>query len=352
MTERSIKCLNRKITPTRQRSATTGSIHKTEVPPEDTNPWFDMDDRMQNLLRGVVKNASGTLEGKQEEDPLGLPANQRSEELQDPKNMEMVEKGDRKIENEASTKDFEKEKMDERKHRQEFELESDRKESCALVDKFLVTNEKPLALEKSQPLLEPVLSSHEDMLKLFGGPDSINAKAPSYWEAEVSKGITEHARLIKVGIDIPAVWGIEDALQEITADLYITFTWEVEAKREDIWNSVTREFTAPIWKVRLRNGKLISNLRDSLYVDEELSCGNEANGHTTIIQRMTITAHFSQKFDLHRFPFDVQKVGFQIRYWLMPYSYPLGEKRGRLIFYEDIDWNCRVKEDALKPTDE
>jgi len=306
---------------------------------------------MQNLLRGIVKNASGTLDGIHEEAPFGLLANQRSEELQDQKNTEMVEKGDRKIENEDLNKDLAKGKTDERKPRKEFGLESDSEESRASVYK-LVPEEKPQALARTQALLEPVLSSREDMLTLFGGPDSIKTRAPSYWKDEVSKGSTEHARLIKVGIDIPAVWRLEDALQEITADLYITFTWEVEAKRDDIWNSVSREFTAPVWKLRLGNGKFISNLKQSLYVDEFLSCGNEQNGKTTIIQRMTITGHFSQKFDLHRFPFDVQTVGFQIRYWLVPYSYPKGEKEGRLIFFEDIDWKCRVKEGALKPTDE
>jgi len=264
----------------------------------------------------------------------------------------MVDKGDREIENEDLKKDLEQGKTDELKLRKESGLESDSQESCALVYKLVVSKEKLQALAKPQALLQPVLSSREDMLERFGGPDSIKAGAPSYWKDEVRKGCTEPARLIKVGIDIPAVWRIEDALQEITADLYITFTWEVEAKRDDIWNSVSREFTAPVWKLRLGNGKFISNLKESLSMDEFLSCGNEQDGKTTIIQRMTITGHFSQKFDLHRFPFDVQTVGFQIRYWLVPYSYPMGEKEGRLIFFEDIDWKCRVKEGALKPTDE
>jgi len=168
----------------------------------------------------------------------------------------------------------------------------------------------------------------------------------------VNKGRTESARLIMIGIDIPAVWEIEDALQEITADLYITFTWKVEAKRETIWDSKSRIFKKSVWSVRLRYGKLISNLKDSSVLDDELSCGDEENGLTTIIQRITITAKFSQQFDLRRFPFDRQKVGFQIRYWLMPYSLLEDEKRGRLIFYEDNNWQCRVKKHALKPIDE
>jgi len=334
---------------TRSRATTVSLSLKTKVPPEDTNTYFDKNDRMQDLLQRIGKNESGTLECKQLEAPFGLLANQRSEKLQDPKNTEMVEKWDKIIEeNEALKKDLENGKMDERKLRKEFEVESDNEEACALVDKFLVSK------EKSQTLLLPVLSSHEEMLELFGGPDSSSIKpaAPSYWEAEVSKGRTERARLIKVGVDIPAVWGIEDALQEITADLYITFTWEVKAKRDQIWNSVSREFKEPVWKVRLRDGKLISNLKDSIVLSDEISCGNEKSEHTTIIQRITITANFSQNFNLRKFPFDVQKVEFLIRYWLVPYSQQGEVKKERYIFYEDTDWECRVKENALKPSDE
>jgi len=169
----------------------------------------------------------------------------------------------------------------------------------------------------------------------------------------VKNGGTKSARLIRVGIDIPAVWEIEDALQEVTADLYINFTWEVKAERETIWDNATRSFRKPVWRVRVTKGKLISNLKDATVLADELCCGDEKKGLTTIIQRITITAKFSQKFDLRRFPFDKQKVGFQIRYWFMPYSQPSdGEKSGRLIFYEDITWNCRVKKNALKPSDE
>merc|ERR1719320_1479242 len=251
------------------------------------------------------------------------------------------------IENETLMIGLKKGTMDERTLRDAFEVKKEDEKTCELVDKFLLCKESPSAL------LMPVMSSWKEMVGLFGRAGDFTPCAPEYWQEEVIQGRSERARLIKVGIDIPAVWRIEDAKQEITADLYITFTWQVKAQRDEIWDNVSRQFLKPVWKVRLRNGKFISNLKDSTIMNEDISAGNEMDGLTTIIQRITITANFSQKFDLHRFPFDVQKVEFMIRYWLIPYrSKQNGEKRGRLIFYEDIDWECRVKEDALKPSDE
>jgi len=88
---------------------------------------------------------------------------------------------------------------------------------------------------------------------------------------------------------------------------------------------------------------------------EEMSCGDEEkNGLTNIMQRITITAYFSQDFKLRKFPFDEQKIEFILRYWMKPYcdcereGKEVVEKEGRLIFYEDYAWKCRVKKDALK----
>jgi len=312
---------------------------KTEVPAEDTNAYFDENDQMQELLQKRCKYPRSAS-----------PKNEQKEGyefLEDPKIRQIFQNWDTIIDgNKALKDDLRKGKMDERKLREAFSVNVDDAKLVELVDEYLVCKEKP------QALLHPVMSSYEEMVDLFGDHSSIKPAAPGYWKQEVSKGRPERARLIKVGIDIPAVWRIQDALQEITADLYMTFTWKVKAKRDEIWNSVSRKFEAPVWKVRLRNGKFISNLKDYTFIDETISAGNELNGLTTIIQRITITGSFSQNFDLHRFPFDVQKVGFLIRYWLLPYLSAEGEKRGRLIFYEDIDWQCRVKDDALKPNDE
>jgi len=312
---------------------------KTEVPAEDTNAYFDENDQMQELLQKRCEyNRSSSPKVEQKE---------AYEFSEDPKIRKLFENWDRKIDKNKDLKnDLENGQMDERKLRKAFLVNKDDVTLVKLVDKYLVSKEKP------HTLLHPVMSSYEEMVDLFGDHRSIKPAAPGYWKEEVSRGRPERARLIKVGIDIPAVWRIEDALQQITADLYMTFTWQVKAKRKKIWNSQSRKFKAPVWKVRLRNGKFISNLKDYSFIDETISAGNEVDGLTTIIQRITITGNFSQNFNLHRFPFDVQKIGFLIRYWLLPYCTAEGEKRGRLIFYEDIAWQCRVKDDALKPNDE
>jgi len=211
--------------------------------------------------------------------------------------------------------------------------------------------------EPKKSLVMPVLTSWDVLVKKFGSKSAPNDGAPEYWEDEVKKGRGESARLIKVGVDIPAIWAINDADQAITADLYINFTWNVNAKRNEIWDDKQRTFTQPIWKIRMRNGKLINNLQNSLEhspMVDELSAGSESiEGQTTIIQRITITSNFSQKYDLRKFPFDTHEIEFIMRYFFIPYIHGTGDaRRGRIIFYEDKGWNCRVKEGALKPSDE
>jgi len=253
--------------------------------------------------------------------------------------------------NEVFKKDIKQGTMNESTFRAKFDIHVEEKERCKWVDRFLLKNEA-----KSQKPPMPVLSSWEEMVKLFGDEKNITACAPVYWKKEVSVGWGDRARLIRVGVDVPAIWEIADAEQMITADLYITFTWQVKAKRDDIWDNVKRDFKYPVWKILLRKGKFITNLKKWDILDDHLSCGNEEKGRTTIIQRVTMTADFSQEFELSRFPFDEQTIGWTIRYWLIPYSFRINEntiqRRGRLIFYEDIKWNCRVKNKALKPQDE
>jgi len=325
-------------------------LTSTEVPPEDTNVLFDKSDHMQSLLQKcaqITRESRRSVVEEKEREPRMSDKEVTESGGQIPETPKIYERWNKIVrESEALTIGLKKGTMDERTLRDAFEVEKEDEQS-KLVDQFLIRNESP------QALLMPVMSSWDEMVELFGDAGAVKECAPEYWEDEVSNGRSERARLIKVGIDIPAVWRIEDALQEITADLYITFTWKVKKQRDEIWDNVSREFIIPVWKVRLRNGKFISNLKDSTIMDEDMAAGNEKDGLTTIIQRITITANFSQSFDLHRFPFDVQKVEFMIRYWLIPYcSKKFGEKRGRLIFYEDIQWECRVKENALKPSDE
>jgi len=238
--------------------------------------------------------------------------------------------------------------MNESEFRKNFGIHEEETTLCQQVDRFLLSKE--LKHRSSKPPM-PVLSSWEELVKLFGD-EKLEACAPEYWKNEVQRGRGERARLIKVGVDVPAIWEIADAEQIITADLYMTFTWQVYAKRNEIWDSVKREFIIPIWKIRLRSGKFITNLKTTEILDDEMSCGNEKDGKTTVIQRITMTADFSQEFKLHRFPFDQQVIEWVIRYWLLPYSQGGVVKRGRLIFYEDISWQCRVKKKALKPSDE
>merc|ERR1719285_455329 len=242
--------------------------------------------------------------------------------------------------------------MNESIFRAQFNIHIDEKKKCEWVDMFLLSKEV-----KSQKPPMPVLSSWEEMVELFGDEENPKACAPLYWKEEVSVGWGDRARLIRVGVDVPAIWEIADAEQMITADLYITFTWQVQANRNEIWDNVKRDFTVPVWKILLRKGKFITNLKKWDILDDHMSCGNEENGRTTIIQRITMTADFSQEFELNRFPFDEQTIEWTIRYWLIPYSLrneteKIIQRRGRLIFYEDIKWNCRVKSKALKPYDE
>jgi len=239
--------------------------------------------------------------------------------------------------------------MSESEFRKQFGIDVEETKLCEWVDRFLLSKE---AKNKSSKPPMPVLSSWNEMVQLFGDAKNLKAPAPEYWKDEVKCGRGERARLIKVGVDIPAIWEIADAEQIITADLYITFTWQVNAKKNEIWDSVKSEFKIPVWKIRLRSGKLITNLKTTDILDCEMSCGNEKFGKTTIIQRVTMTADFSQEFQLNRFPFDEQVIEWVIRYWLFPYSQRSMAKRGRLIFYEDISWQCRVKKKALKPSDE
>jgi len=262
--------------------------------------------------------------------------------------------------NEVFKKEIIQGTMNESKFRAQFGIlveEKDQYKQCKWVDRFLLKNEV-----KSQKPPMPVLSSWEEMVNLFGDAKNLEDCAPVYWKKEVSAGWGDRARLIKVGVDVPAIWEIADAEQMITADLYITFTWQVQAKRDEIWDSVKRDFKVPVWKILLRSGKFITNLKKWDILDDHLSCGNEEKGRTTIIQRVTMTADFSQEFGLSRFPFDEQKIEWTIRYWLIPYSFTVRDeeneedktiqRRGRLIFYEDVKWNCRVKRKALKPSDE
>jgi len=320
-----------------------------KFPTELTGPWYDAsDNRFQKRL--------DEWKPKKSSDDI------KNEQINDAKNSEtdaeikVPQEWNRFI-NDKENMDFKKQielgMMDEGTFRAQFNIQVGDEKKCKLVDKFLLRKEV-----KSQKPPMPVLSSWEEMVELFGDEENTKACAPVYWKEEVSVGWGDRARLIRVGVDVPAIWEIADAEQMITADLYITFTWQVQAKRDVIWDSVKRDFKVPVWKILLKSGKFITNLKKWDILDDNLSCGNEDKGRTTIIQRVTMTADFSQEFELSRFPFDEQTIGWTIRYWLIPYSFKKDEenkaiqRRGRLIFYEDIKWNCRVKSKALKPYDE
>merc|ERR1719285_645016 len=130
-------------------------------------------------------------------------------------------------EDEYLRKGLESGTLDERILRHAFHISKEEEEKCCWVDSFLVSR------EQGSTFLRPAMSCWDDLLELFGMPPNLNACAPEYWEDEVNQGRGERARLIKVGIDIPAIWAIDDAEQLITADLYITFTWKVKALRKE-----------------------------------------------------------------------------------------------------------------------
>jgi len=338
-----------------RRSQTVTSYKKTysnfmNFPTELTGPHYDAsDNRFWKLLdKWKPKTISEETENEQINDTKNSETDRADihPKVLDEWNTFINDK-----KNEIFKKQIEQGTMDEGKFRDQFNIQVGDKEKCKWVDTFLLRKEA-----KSQKPPMPVLSSWDEMVALFGDEKNPKACAPVYWTEEVSVGWGDRARLIRVGVDVPAIWEIADAEQMITADLYITFTWQVQAKRDDIWDNVKRDFKVPVWKILLRSGKFITNLKKWDVLDDNLSCGNEERGRTTIIQRVTMTADFSQEFELSRFPFDEQTIGWTIRYWLIPYSFRINEntiqRRGRLIFYEDIKWNCRVKNKALKPQDE
>jgi len=326
------------------------SLRSLYVPAELTLPWYDdSDGRSRKLLeKWKPKKRSDEIKNEQLNEAKILETDLAETH---PKLLEEWNSFIHDKKNADFKRQIEEGTMNEYTFREQFKIEVGEKDKCKLVDKYLLTKEI-----KSQKPPMPVLSSWEEMVQLFGDEKEHKACAPAYWKNEVSVGWGDRARLIKVGVDVPAIWEIADAEQMITADLYITFTWEVKAKRDEIWDSVKREFRVPVWKIVLKSGKFISNLKKHDILDDHLSCGDEKNGRVTIIQRVTMTADFSQVFELSRFPFDEQIIGWTIRYWLIPYSFMEDGKtilrRGRLIFYEDIKWKCRVKKNALKPVDE
>jgi len=326
------------------------SLRSLYVPAELTLPWYDdSDGRSRKLLeKWKPKKSSDEIKNEQLNEAKILETDLAETH---PKLLEEWNSFIHDKKNADFNRQIQEGTMNEYTFREQFKIEVGDKDKCKVVDKFLLTKEI-----KSQKPPMPVLSSWEEMVHLFGDEKEPKACAPAYWKEEVSVGWGDRARLIKVGVDVPAIWEIADAEQMITADLYITFTWEVKAKRDEIWDSVKREFRVPVWKIVLKSGKFISNLKKHDILDDHLSCGDEKNGRVTIIQRVTMTADFSQVFELSRFPFDEQIIGWTIRYWLIPYSFMEDGKtilrRGRLIFYEDIKWKCRVKKNALKPVDE
>jgi len=316
------------------------------------NAMYDRDDEMRPLLQAKAREMQVEVKNITPDifEDGSVHRNQQSTEivvLKDVIPNDVYEEWDKLVDkNEALKRDLISGKINERRLRTEFKVSEDNQKECVWVGQYLMSKEP----DNTFPM--PILSSWEDLIEKFGDAKKIKPGAPAYWQDEVSKGRGESARLIKVGVEIPAIWEINDADQSITADLYIGFNWKVKAKKQDIWNKISREFTAPIWKVRLRKGKFITNLKNCDIFEDEIYCKEEVNGVTTIIQRITMTANFSQHFDMHKFPFDFQTIAFTIRYWLDDYKTTAGTKRGRLIFYEDINWACRVKENALKPSDE
>jgi len=356
---------------TRSRTAFSAASYKKGcVPVELTHPYYDTSNgRFMKLLDDwKPKKSTDEIKNELMNDALNTDtdlADIDSKVLDEWNNFIYDPR------NEDFKRQIEQGTMNESIFRAQFDINVEEKTMCNWVDRFLLKKER-----KSQKPPMPVLSSWEEMVELFGDKNNPpKPGAPEYWAKEVSVGWGDRARLIRVGVDVPAIWEIADAEQMITADLYITFTWKVQAKRDEIWDSVKRDFKVPVWKILLRKGKFITNLKKWDILDDHLSCGNEDNGRTTIIQRVTMTADFSQEFELSRFPFDEQTIEWTIRYWLIPYSFrnetedktaqnetedttvqneteDTVKRRGRLIFYEDIKWNCRVKSKALKPSDE
>jgi len=76
-----------------------------------------------------------------------------------------------------------------------------------------------MAVKDTPELIKPVLSDWDDLKKTL-----VKECAPVYWQDELKEGCGVPARLIRVGVDIPAIWSIDDSEQNITADLYLTFT--------------------------------------------------------------------------------------------------------------------------------
>jgi len=249
-------------------------------------------------------------------------------------------------ENEDLKKRLQSGNMDERTLRKAFNVDENNLVECNWVDQYLMSR------EYISNLVLPCLSSQEEMVDLFGDAENVKRCAPEHWKAEISKTRIERAKLIKVGVDVPAIWEIRDKKGEMVCDLYLTFTWKVKARRDEIWFSASRVFIKPVWSVGARDGKLITNLKKVFQLHDELSCGNEENGLCQIIQRINITGTFSQKFLFRRFPFDAHEMEFSWTYWLSPSINEGEETRGRLIFYEDVAWGCRVRENAMKQSDE
>jgi len=350
MSQRSLSISPITTSPIRRAKTELWTNYNKHVSADETMLLYDKDDFMNILLQEKVKENKKNVS---EEEVKAIEAEikqihemETDNELRNIPNHVLEDWTRRVNANPFLKKGLESGTIDERTLRKAFGIKLEESEKCGWVDSFLVCNEKVGTFHL------PALASWGELLELFGNEGNISACAPEYWEEEVKKGRGERARLIKVGIDIPAIWAIDDAEQVIKADLYMTFSWKVKATRSEIWNDVSREFIHPVWKVRMRNGKLITNLKEFSILSDETSCADETDGYTKILQRITLTADFSQSFDLHRFPFDKQEISFILRYWLIPYRTGEDEKRGRLIFYEDIDWKCRVKEKALKPSDE
>jgi len=113
-----------------------GPRESFQITSEETNAYYDKDDKLQPLLEK-------SSEGKEPVASLGLPAKKLSGELQDQKQTETVVKWEKiNEENEALKKENEKVKMVVRKLRKESKVESDNEEAFASVEESLSSNEK------------------------------------------------------------------------------------------------------------------------------------------------------------------------------------------------------------------
>jgi len=116
-----------------------GPRESFQITSEETNAYYDKDDKLQPLLEKRIIS-----EGKEPEASLGLPAKKLSGELQDQKQTETVVKWEKiNEENEALKKENEKVKMVVPKLRKESKVESDNEEACASVEESLSSKEKP-----------------------------------------------------------------------------------------------------------------------------------------------------------------------------------------------------------------